>query len=140
MRCTMMLASLTVSILILGSCSFKKNETGDVSESASTKLTPQEFQEQLLATPDAVLIDVRKPEEVAEGIIGDAINIDFTDPTFQTKIDSLDKAKPYFVYCKSGKRSAGAAAVMEKLGFEKIYILDGGYTRWVDSGFESREP
>jgi rhodanese-related sulfurtransferase len=136
----MMLTSLTVSILVLGSCSNKKNETGDVSETTSTELTPQEFRERLSATPDAVLIDVRKPEEVAEGTIDGAINIDFTDSTFQERISNLDQTKPYFLYCKSGKRSAGAAAVMEKLGFEKIYILDGGYKNWVDSGIERGAP
>jgi rhodanese-related sulfurtransferase len=52
----------------------------------------------------------------------------------------LDRTRPYFVYCKSGKRTEGAVEQMEKLGFKNIYTLDGGYTSWVEKGMETLKP
>jgi rhodanese-related sulfurtransferase len=46
----------------------------------------------LASTPDAVLVDVRTPDEFSEGIIEGAINIDFKDPSFDEKINALDKS------------------------------------------------
>ena len=109
-------------------------------ETGTTKLEPQAFKSQLSATPDAILIDVRTPEELTDGFIEGAINIDYTDSRFVEKIRGLDKSKTYFVYCKSGKRTAGAVDQMAASGFKNIYILEGGYTSWVEKGLETVEP
>ena len=50
----------------------------------------------LASKPDAVLVDVRTPEEFSEGIIEGAINIDFNDPSFGEKINALDKEQTIF--------------------------------------------
>lgn len=131
-----MIFARTISIvfataLILAGCAGKGSEESKVVDKGPVTLAPQEFKARLASTPDAVLVDVRKPEEVAEGMIEGAINIDYTDSGFVEKIRALDKTKSYFVYCKVGKRSAGAADEMEKLGFENVYVLDGGYTEWL---------
>ena len=105
-------------------------------EKAVTELSPEEFKSRLSSTPDAVLIDVRKPEEVAEGMIQGAINIDYLNFGFTENIDSLDHAKPYFLYCKTGKRSSGAADKMSQLGFQEIFVLEGGINNWKDKGLE----
>jgi rhodanese-related sulfurtransferase len=81
-------------------------------------------------------VDVRKPEEIEKGIIANAVNIDFTDSSFEEKVSALDRKKPYFVYCKSGKRSTAAVEQMGKLGFETIYVLEGGLDRWQEDGHE----
>jgi rhodanese-related sulfurtransferase len=119
--------------LILAACAGKGSveHTGEV---APIELKPSEFKSKLASTPKAVLVDVRTPEEVAEGMIDGAINIDYKDEGFAQKIGSLDKTKPYFLYCKSGKRSGDAADEMEKLGFEEVYVLEGGYIKWLQSG------
>ena len=93
-----------------------------------------------LKRSDAVLIDVRKPEEFSEGIISGADNIDFTAPDFTNKIAGLDRSKPYFVYCKSGKRSANAVSQMKEMGFKNLYTLDGGLNNWKDQGLEIVKP
>ncbi len=70
---------------------------------------PKTFKDKVAsAGANAVLLDVRTPEEVAEGIIPGAVNIDFRAPDFAEKIAELDKDKTYFVYCKVGGRSAKA--------------------------------
>ena len=44
--------------------------------------------------------------------------------------ETLDKSKNYYVYCRSGARSANACAIMNELGFENAYNLLGGIIEW----------
>jgi rhodanese-related sulfurtransferase len=126
---------------LLAACASKENKESNSSpETGNTNLKPQAFKSRLSATSDAILLDVRTPEEVADGFIEDAINIDYTDSSFAEKIQGLDKSKTYFVYCKSGKRTAGAVDHMKQSGFKNIYTLDGGYTSWVENGLETAKP
>ena len=86
---------------------------------------------QLTNDTDAVIIDVRTEDECEEGIIPNAINIDiFKGQGFIDEIETLDKSKNYYVYCKAGSRSAQACAVMNQLGFESTYNLTGGFMNW----------
>ena len=90
--------------------------------------------DQLIETkPTLKLVDVRTPEEVAAGVIGQPLKINFHDDNFQTKIVRLDKDIPYLVYCKSGGRSAKAAKLMKKAGIKYVYNLQGGYTAYEKS-------
>ncbi|GJM30612.1 MAG: hypothetical protein DHS20C17_32470 [Cyclobacteriaceae bacterium] len=81
------------------------------------------------------LIDVRTPEEVAEGTIDGAQNIDFRDPKFKQQIATLDKTKPIAVYCGAGGRSGKTSQLLEELGFQEIYDLTGGFTQWEAENF-----
>ncbi len=94
-------------------------------------LTQHEWMSELAADNNAVVLDVRTPEEVAEGIIPNAKHIDiFKGQGFIDEIETLDKSKTYFVYCKAGGRSGQACAVMNQLGFKKAYNLLGGFSQW----------
>lgn len=94
-------------------------------------LTQHEWMSELAADNNAVVLDVRTPEEVAEGIIPNAKHIDiFKGQGFIDEIETLDKSKTYFVYCKAGGRSGQACAVMNQLGFKKTYNLLGGFSQW----------
>ncbi len=84
--------------------------------------------------PDLVIIDVRTPEEIAGGKIDEnALEIDFKNSSFDSKISKLDKDKTYLIYCKSGGRSSKSAKKMISSGFKNIYNLDGGYSDWSSS-------
>lgn len=76
------------------------------------------------------LIDVRTPEEYAEGYIRDAKLIDYFSSDFEEKIKELDKNQPVYLYCKSGGRSGKASRMLSELGFTEIYDLKGGYMAW----------
>lgn len=94
-------------------------------------LTQQEWASKLSSDENAVVLDVRTPEEVAEGIIPNAIAIDiYKGQGFIHEIDQLDKSKTYYVYCRSGGRSAQACSIMNQLGFEHTYNLIGGFSEW----------
>lgn len=76
------------------------------------------------------IIDVRTPEEYAEGHIQGALNINVKSETFVTEIENLSKSDTLLVYCRSGRRSLYAAQVMVSFGFQKIYDLEGGFLNW----------
>jgi len=100
------------------------------SQNARQVLAPPAFKDMIAQTPDAVILDVRTPEEFAGGYIEKALNIDYNGAGFQDDIAKLDKNKMYFVYCFSGKRSASAADYMRSNGFKKVINLDGGILAW----------
>ncbi|TBN05595.1 rhodanese-like domain-containing protein [Hyunsoonleella flava] len=94
-------------------------------------LTQDEWAEQLANDENAVVLDVRTDEEVADGIIPNAIHIDiYKGQEFIDAIEALDTSKSYYVYCRSGNRSGQACQIMEELGFEKAYNLEGGMLQW----------
>ena len=94
-------------------------------------LTQEEWVEQLEQDDNAVVLDVRTPEEVEEGYIPDAINIDFyRGQEFLRELEKLDKSKNYYVYCRSGNRSGQACSLMNKIGIKNAYNLMGGMLEW----------
>ena len=86
-----------------------------------------------MALPDVVIVDVRTPEEVAQGKIKGAININVNGSDFAQKITELDKEKTYLVYCRSGMRSARACNILCNKGFTKVVNLEGGYLAWANN-------
>ena len=95
----------------------------------STLHSPEDFA--ILIERDYVLVDVRTPEEFAQGALPEAVNISVTDLSFPFEIAKLNKEKPVLIYCKGGTRSARAAVAMKALGFDEIHELDGGYMAWL---------
>lgn len=84
-----------------------------------------------------VIIDVRSPEEFAEGHIAGAVNLDINSPVFSAELNKMDRDKTYLVYCRAGSRSARAYLIMEKMGFNNTYNLFGGFLEWKDEGLPS---
>ncbi|WP_430909352.1 rhodanese-like domain-containing protein [Maribacter sp. 2-571] len=94
-------------------------------------LSQEEWTEQLAGDDNAVILDVRTEDEVAEGYIPNAMNIDIhLGQGFLDALEELDKSKSYYVYCRSGGRSGQACAIMNSVGFEKAYNLEGGFMNW----------
>jgi rhodanese-related sulfurtransferase len=106
----------------------------DVQEEVQV-VTPEEMQT-ILKLEDVQLVDVRTKKEYEEGFIENSQNIDFNSPTFEDDINKLDKTKPVLVYCKSGTRSAKSVKKLMEAGFEKIYELEGGITKWKFKGLD----
>jgi len=94
-------------------------------------LTQEEWVSQLEADENSVILDVRTEEECNDGIIPNAIIMDIYEGyEFIKKLEALDKTKNYYVYCRSGARSAKACEIMNELGFENTYNLMGGIIEW----------
>lgn len=97
-------------------------------------LEPQAFIERVKADTSAIILDVRQPEEFAEGHLAQAINLDWLNQTvFINGLAKLNKQKTYYIYCRSGRRSQAAAGKLKAEGFQVI-DLKGGYLHWVESG------
>ena len=104
------------------------------SQSEVEVLEPQAFIERVKADTSAIILDVRQPEEFAEGHLAQAINLDWLNQTvFINGLAKLNKQKTYYVYCRSGRRSQAAAGKLKAEGFQ-VVDLKGGCLHWVESG------
>jgi len=102
-------------------------------------ITPQEAFDLIQdnkENPDFVILDVRTPEEFAEGHLENAHNLDFYSKSFREGLNKLSKEKIYLVYCRSGRRSGETLEIMKELGFKKVYNMLGGIIQWKESGFK----
>ena len=93
-------------------------------------LTIPQWKEEIDKDDNAVILDVRTPEEVDEGMLDNAAHIDiYRGQGFLDDIEKLDKSKNYYVYCRSGGRSGQACQFMAAQGLQ-AYNLMGGMMQW----------
>lgn len=112
--------------------------TTDTTAQTETTVAPQApYQDvdaaafrELMGDENVVILDVRTPEEIAQGKIDGAIELDIQDEKFIDRIKELDQSKTYLVYCQSGGRSSRACDMMSTAGFKQLYNLQGGYGAW----------
>jgi len=116
---------IVISIFLLVGCT---SMTAGV-----TNMNVSEFSAKI-AEAGVVTLDVRTPNEFAEGYIDGARLIDFQSGNFENEIALLDKNAIYAVYCRSGNRSGQAVKVMHDAGFHNVYNLDGGVIDWANAG------
>jgi len=81
-----------------------------------------------------VILDIRTPGEFKTGHLGDAVNVDYRSGIFVQEIGKLDRQKTYLVYCRIGRRSAGAIDIMTRLGFKKFIQIAGDIEAWKAAG------
>lgn len=120
-------ALLLTLALALGGCTATEKQ-------AATLVDPAGAEALIESTPEMVVLDVRTPEEVAEGTLPGAIAIDFYSPDFAAQVAELDRDAPYLVYCRSGSRSGQATQIMADLGFTQVSELEGGILSWIGAG------
>lgn len=95
------------------------------------ELSQQEWKEKMENDDQAVILDVRTEEEVEDGYIPNSKNIDiYKGQGFIDEVEKLDKSKHYYIYCRSGKRSAQACTLLDQLKFSETYNLAGGFSEW----------
>jgi rhodanese-related sulfurtransferase len=100
-----------------------------------TEITPQRAAE--LRDSGALLVDVRRPYEWEAGRIAGARHLEMND--LANGAESIPRDGPVVFYCRSGSRSALAAAAFRQAGWE-AYNLEGGLQEWVDRGLELDPP
>ncbi|NLE72594.1 MAG: rhodanese-like domain-containing protein [Actinomycetales bacterium] len=97
------------------------------------RLSPEELAD-LAAADGVVVLDVRTPEEYAQGHLPGAVNLDVSAPDFAGRAARLDPAATYAVYCRTGVRSQTAVAALRDAGIASVVDLDGGIVAWAEAG------
>lgn len=101
-----------------------------------TQINYAEFENQ---RENALVIDVREPNEFSAGSVPNAVSIprgllEFkigkVASDYASQTNSEAAAVPIFVYCRSGSRSALAADTLRRMGYTKVSSLNGGYKTW----------
>ena len=94
---------------------------------------------QRLSSPDApLLVDIRTPAEVAQGMIPDALHIPMH--LIPLRINELPRDRDLVLYCRSGARSYHACAFLLQQGFHNAINLRGGIIAWARSGNDIELP
>lgn len=127
----MTMKPLTMSILAmlcsLSGCTAQTTEYRSVEAAEFARLISDTAQ----AT---VTLDVRTAAEYADGHIARARNIDVLNDGFENAATGkLPKDKTIAVYCRSGKRSKKAAAILSRNGY-RVVELNSGYNGWTAAG------
>ena len=82
-------------------------------------------------TEGSVILDVRTPEEYKTGHLLNSQLLDIQEPqTFFDNIKRFDKSTSYFIYCRSGSRSAMACQILKQQGILNCFNLLGGILNW----------
>ncbi len=96
-----------------------------------TDLTPAQAKELIETQKDLVIVDVSP--YYANGHLPGAVSIPLS--TLDSKISTLDKTKPYLVYCHGDEPSIAGAQKLVDAGFMPVYRLAGNYAAWVSAGY-----
>lgn len=139
MKKIFLILPLAIFIVFATSCNSQNSSTATDSNVASgttagsyKNVNAKEFKD-LIASGEVVLLDVRTAGEYAQGHIDGAQLLAY-DRQFKNNIAKLDKSKPTLVYCRSGRRSAGAMRQLKSAGFQTVYNLGNGIIEWTRSG------
>lgn len=92
------------------------------------RVLPQQAKQRMEAG-GCVVLDVRGPEEFAAGHLPGAVCIPGGQLADRAAAELPCKSQPILVYCRSGRRSAAAAAELDALGYAEVWDL-GGILRW----------
>jgi rhodanese-related sulfurtransferase len=96
----------------------------------------------LIASGQAVLIDVREPGEWADGVASPALLASLSDLRGSrfvwTKLLQQHQGKTLLLYCASGLRSGSAVRLLQAEGYVAKNL--GGFDRWASAGLPTRKP
>jgi molybdopterin/thiamine biosynthesis adenylyltransferase/rhodanese-related sulfurtransferase len=95
---------------------------------------------ELRSRPNAVILDVREPDEYEQGAIPGAIHIPRGQLESSIEGRVPDHDTPLIVHCAGGTRSAFAAKTLAELGYTDVVSVDGGFNKWKDEGRDWRAP
>ena len=86
--------------------------------------------------PEALLLDVRTPEEWNDGHLEGASHADYwgDELAFQAAMDAIPRDRPVLVYCAGGGRSGLTAKELIKAGHHEVYNLENGISGWIAEG------
>ena len=120
MRKIKRLLPFVLSLMLLSSCG-----TPGSSSSGYRQISMDEAVKMMRDEKDYIILDVRRPDEFAEGHIPGAINVPNEEIGTAEIAELPDKSQLIFVYCRSGRRSKEASEKLVKLGYTNIVEFGG---------------
>lgn len=97
----------------------------------NTSLNAAEFEKNITSADSIQILDVRTAGEYNTGHIKNSLQADWNDrKEFTRRISFINKKKPVYVYCLSSARSNAASKEMASMGYEKVFVLEGGLNSW----------
>lgn len=98
------------------------------------EMNPATLAKRLAAGNKTVVIDVREDSEWSAGHIPGALHIarGVLERDIEKAVPDVDA--DVVVYCQGGGRSALAADSLTKMGYGRVYSLQGGFKAWLDAG------
>lgn len=150
-RFSMFASMLVAASLLMPGYALAQNYPDSVKQlvSAAKKQVPTINLEQFKAGFDknelGLIVDVRNPDEFAEGHIPGAVNVsrgllEFTIWNYVGFPDKTDMNKKMTLYCKSGGRCALATKSLRDLGFTNVSSADMTFESWVKAGYPVAKP
>ena len=121
--------------MAISACQSQQNKqeaapaANEVAQPVYEDISLEEFKAKM-KEPGVVVLDVRTPEETADGKVEGAMELNFYDEDFAQKLARLDREKTYLVYCHAGGRSTEVSQQMQSQGFKRVYNFKGGYSTW----------
>lgn len=98
-----------------------------------SSITVQELHDKITTDPATRIIDVRSPEEFADGHIPRATNIPSNE--IQARVKEFESDSPVYIVCASGSRSMLATAFCVRAGIKHVINVKGGTSAWQTAGF-----
>lgn len=99
------------------------------------EISPQNLKKMLDNKEQIIVIDTREDHELSDGYIPTSIHLSkgVIERDIEQKLPDLHQ--PIVVYCSGGFRCALVADSLQKMGYTKIYSLNGGLRSWVEAGY-----
>jgi rhodanese-related sulfurtransferase len=79
------------------------------------------------------VVDLREPHEWAEGILPGALRLPLSKLSGLAPL-YLKRDQPVLLYCRSGNRSQEGLQTLMRLGYAKVWQLEGGVQAWSELG------
>lgn len=113
---------IVIMSLVLAACGNKDSGT------TFQTISMDQAKEMIDQSSSLIVLDVRTPEEYAEGHIPNALLYPVQE--LEGRLGELDKNQTYIVVCRSGNRSQTASELLAEHGFKHIYNTSGGMNEW----------
>jgi rhodanese-related sulfurtransferase len=108
-------------------------------EPAVTPMSQEALLEHQSKHPEHLfLLDVRTPQEFAEGHVPGAVNVPYDQ--LASRLAEVPKDKDVVLYCKTGRRAGIAADVLVANGYTRLSHLEGDMTAWIEKGRPVAKP
>ena len=124
MRKIKRLLPFVLSLMLLSSCG-----NAGSSSLGYRQISMDEAIKMMRDEKNYIILDVRRPDEYAEGHIPGAINVPNEEIGTAEIAELPDKSQMILVYCRSGRRSKEASEKLVKLGYTNI-VEFGGILDW----------